>query len=340
MMLNVVLLFLFCSVLLYVLLAGADFGAGIVELFSSEENQERTKKTLYRVMGPVWEANHIWIIIAIVILWVGFPKFYNVLVVYLHMPITIILIGITLRGVAFVFRHYDAFVDDSQKIYDGLFRFSSLLTPIFIGITFGAMISGKIIVTDNYQENFYQLFVAPWCDFFALMVGLFFAALCAFLSSVMLIGESGDHEISIFIKKATVATISVVVTGFLLLIVGYIQNIIFINYFFKSPWSIVLVTLSAVLLVPLFLVIKKGYKVISRALAGAQVVLILSGALFAIYPNALVFNSNQMLSLIESKAVEDVIYVLGVTLLIGGGIILPGLLHLLKSFKLIKILDK
>ena len=107
-MIYVVLFFLAFSLLLYVLLAGADFGAGIVELFSSKKNQAITKKTVYRVMGPVWEANHIWIIIMIVILWVGFPAYYNILVVYLHIPLTLMLLGITLRGVAFVFRHYDA----------------------------------------------------------------------------------------------------------------------------------------------------------------------------------------------------------------------------------------
>ena len=74
-MLSVVLFFLFFSLFLYVLLAGADFGAGIIELFSSRNQQEKTKKTVYRVMGPIWEANHIWIIILIVILWVALPHF-------------------------------------------------------------------------------------------------------------------------------------------------------------------------------------------------------------------------------------------------------------------------
>ena len=90
-MLYVVLFFLSFSLLLYVLLAGADFGAGIVELFSSEENQNITKKTVYRVMGPVWEANHIWIIILIVILWIAFPNYYYIIVNSLHIPLTLML---------------------------------------------------------------------------------------------------------------------------------------------------------------------------------------------------------------------------------------------------------
>jgi len=132
-----------------VVLGGADYGAGILELFSSEENQKITKRTLYRVMGPVWEANHIWIIILIVILWIAFPVYYNIMVVYLHIPLTIVLLGVTLRGVAFVFRHYDAVIDNSQKLYDGMFKVSSLITPIFLGIVFGALISGKITIADT-----------------------------------------------------------------------------------------------------------------------------------------------------------------------------------------------
>ena len=85
-------------------------------------------------MGPVWEANHIWVIILIVILWIAFPKYYKVMVTSLHIPITLMLLGITLRGVAFVFRHYDAFVDKSQHVYNWLFRISSLITPIFLGM--------------------------------------------------------------------------------------------------------------------------------------------------------------------------------------------------------------
>jgi cytochrome d ubiquinol oxidase subunit II len=172
--------------LFYVILAGADFGAGIIELFSTKKNQVVTKKTIYRVMGPVWEANHIWIIIMVVILWVGFPEFYNILVIYLHIPITLVLLGITLRGVAFVFRHYDAYNDKSQILYDWMFRFSSLVTPIFLGITAGSMLSGKLIITSNYENfSFYQLFINPWMNGFTILVGFFFAALCAFLTSIL-----------------------------------------------------------------------------------------------------------------------------------------------------------
>jgi cytochrome d ubiquinol oxidase subunit II len=108
-MIYVVLTFLFLSILFYLLFGGADFGVGILELFSASKNKKITKETAYRVIGPVWEANHIWLIICIVILWIAFPYYYYIIVTQLHIPLTLLLVGIIGRGTAFVFRHYDAF---------------------------------------------------------------------------------------------------------------------------------------------------------------------------------------------------------------------------------------
>ncbi|MEW4924169.1 cytochrome d ubiquinol oxidase subunit II [Algibacter sp. 2305UL17-15] len=339
-MLYVVLFFLMVSLLLYVLLAGADFGAGIIELFSSKKNRQITKKTVYRVIGPVWEANHIWIIIILVILWVGFPEFYNVIVVYLHIPLTLILLGITLRGVSFVFRHYDAYKDKSQILYDWMFRLSSLLTPLFLGMTFGAMVSGKIVITDNYATTtFYNIFINPWLNGFSILVGLFFTALCSFLAAVLLIGEASDSERKLYVKKAGVANLAVIIIGFLVLSFGFINTIAFVTDFIKNPYAIGLVVLSALLIFPLIQSIKKAKKVSSRFLAGTQVVLILFAAILAHYPNLLITADSEM-SIIEAASTEKVIEVLGISLIIGGAVILPGLFHLFKSFKMIKALDQ
>jgi cytochrome bd-type quinol oxidase subunit 2 len=130
-MLYVVIAFLWISILLYLLLGGADFGAGIIELFTSKKNKIVTRKTLYTAIGPIWEANHMWLIIAIVILFVGFPEIYTTMSVHLHIPLTIMLLGIIARGTAFTFRHYDAVVDDMQNLYNPIFAWSSFVTPLF-----------------------------------------------------------------------------------------------------------------------------------------------------------------------------------------------------------------
>ena len=90
-MLIIVILFLWASVLLYLLLGGADFGAGILELLSPSREKKITRRLTFNAIGPIWEANHMWLIIAIVILFVGFPIIYTTISVYLHIPLVIML---------------------------------------------------------------------------------------------------------------------------------------------------------------------------------------------------------------------------------------------------------
>src|SRR6195952_439882 len=155
-MLYVVIGFLWISILLYLLFGGADFGAGIIELFTTKKNREQTSKTMYRAIGPIWEANHMWLIIAIVILFVGFPVIYTTISVHLHIPLAIMLLGIIARGTAFAFRNYDAVIDDMQKIYNKIFVYSSFITPLFLGIIAGSAVSGAI---DLKAHNFWDAYI-------------------------------------------------------------------------------------------------------------------------------------------------------------------------------------
>lgn len=339
-MLYVVLFFAVFSFFLYVLLGGADFGAGIIELFSSTQNQKPIKNTVYHVMGPVWEANHIWIIILVVILWIAFPVFYNIVVIYLHIPLTLVLLGITLRGAAFIFRHYDAIKGESQKLYDRLFRISCLITPIFLGMCFGALVSGDIQLLDAAPKaGFYEFFVRPWFGLFPLVIGLFYAGLCTFLASVFLIGEAAQDEKKMYIRKATIATIAVVALGFIVLIAGFAEGRIFVTDFFHNPFALGAVGLSAIILYPLSRAIRLGRVIRCRIFAGLQVILVLFAAIITHFPYMISTTSGPV-SLLQGIAPASVINVLGITLVIGGALILPGLFHLLKSFQMIKMLDE
>lgn len=336
-MLYVVLFFLLFSLLLYVLLGGADFGGGIVELFSSRKNKLTTRNTIYRVMGPVWEANHIWLIILLVILWVAFPVYFNVIMIYLHVPFVLVLLGITMRGVAFIFRHYDAIVDRSQLFYNWMFRISSLVTPVFLGMSFGTLIGGKIILTDDYTGfTFSELYLWPWFNSFTFLVGIFYAVLCAFLAATLLIGETQGKVRKMFSKKSAYFTITLVLLGFILIAYGYIYEVKFIKDFVSNPVSIGAVILSGLLLIPLWRAIKRQNTLGSRYLAGLQVVLVLFAALYAHFPY-IIITAEKEVSLLEGLPPQAVIQNLGIMLLIGGGVILPGLFHLMRSFGMIKI---
>src|ERR1700712_5679274 len=152
----VVILYLWLSVLLYLTLGGADFGAGIIELVTAGRDRSVTRKTLHHAIGPIWEANHMWLIIAIVILFVGFPLIYTTMSVHLHIPLAIMLLGIIARGTAFAFRHYDAVIDDMQKLYNKIFVYSSFITPLFLGIIAGSAVSGAI---DLKAHNFWDAYI-------------------------------------------------------------------------------------------------------------------------------------------------------------------------------------
>ncbi|NUY80556.1 cytochrome d ubiquinol oxidase subunit II [Flavobacterium sp. MAH-1] len=338
-MLYVVLVFLVLSFFLYVLLGGADFGAGIIELFSSKDNQKPIKKTVYEVMGPVWEANHIWIIIMIVILWIGFPATYNVVVVYLHIPLTLVLLGITLRGAAFIFRHYDAIKGGSQKLYDRLFRISCLITPIFLGMTFGALVTGDIVlIEDNPNAGFYEVYVHPWLQVFPILIGCFYATLCSFLASVFLIGEASDDEKRMYMRKARVAILAVIAFGFLVLITGFAEGRDFVTDFVANPFADAAVLLSAILLYPLFRAIRFGRVKRCRFFGGLQVSLILFAAAITHFPHVIETTSGK-LNFMDGLAPQSVMNVLAISLIIGGLLIIPGFLHLLKSFHMIKMLE-
>src|SRR5471030_676536 len=144
-MLYIVITFLFLAIVLYFLLGGVDFGAGIIELFTSDGNKHRTRKTMYQAIGPILEANHMWLIIAVVIMFMGFPVIYSEMCTYLHIPLLIMLLGITARGTAFSFRNYDAIKGErTQNIYNHIFVYSSFITPLFSGIIAGSAVSRQI----------------------------------------------------------------------------------------------------------------------------------------------------------------------------------------------------
>ncbi|MDB5086469.1 MAG: cytochrome ubiquinol oxidase subunit, partial [Mucilaginibacter sp.] len=167
-MLYVVISFLFLAIVLYFLLGGADFGAGIIELFTSEKNKSRTRKTSYQAIGPIWEANHMWLIIAVVIMFVAFPTIYSTMCTYLHIPLLIMLLGITARGTAFAFRNYDAIKgENTQRIYNKVFVYSSFITPLFLGIIAGSAVSGRI---DINADTFLSAYIFSWLNWFSVAI--------------------------------------------------------------------------------------------------------------------------------------------------------------------------
>lgn len=179
------------SLVLYAVLGGADFGGGIWDLFASGPRAKAQRALIDRAMAPVWEANHVWLVLIVVLLFAGFPRAFSAASVWLHIPLTLMLIGIVFRGSAFVFRHYDVTEDPVQHRWGRVFAVSSLASPFFLGVSLGAITSGRIRI-DAATGDFMSRFVWPWLHLFPVLVGLFALCLFAFLAAVYLTVEA--HE--------------------------------------------------------------------------------------------------------------------------------------------------
>jgi cytochrome d ubiquinol oxidase subunit II len=271
-----------------------------------------------------------WLIIAIVILFVGFPEVYTTLSTYLHIPLVLMLIGIIARGTAFTFRHYDAVKDDWQKVYTQIFYFSSLLTPFFLGLIAAATISRSI---NPNADNFLDLYIFSWLNWFGIAVGLFTIAICAYLASIFALRETIDRlELGLMIKKSKQTMIFVVITGGLVFFTAYLSDIPLLMWVFSKPLGI-MATLFATICLVLILRAMNNQKLLPvRALAGFQVVMILVAATYQHNPNIILFGNGEHLSLLEHVAAPKTISALGWALMLGSVFILPFLFYLMISF--------
>ncbi len=330
-MLYVVIVYLWVALLLYLLLGGADFGAGIIELFTSEDNKAKARKIMYQAIGPIWEANHMWLIIVIVILFVGFPGIYATMSIHLHIPLVIMLLGIIARGTAFAFRNYDAVTDNMQKVYNRIFVYSSFITPLFLGIIAGSAVSGQI---DVHANTFLSAYIFSWLNWFSVTIGLFTVSLCGFLAAIFLIGESTDPaERKRFVRKAWQMNIAAVISGGLVFISAISDHIPLVEWVFGNAVGITAVSAATVSLIILWYLIINGRSKSLRLLAGFQITMILLTTTYKHYPNIVILKNGGYLSLIENKGADKAIDALGWALLIGSLFILPALFYLIYSFQ-------
>jgi cytochrome d ubiquinol oxidase subunit II len=331
-MLYVVIAFLFLAIVLYFLLGGADFGAGIIELFTSDKNKSRTRKTSYQAIGPVWEANHMWLIIAVVIMFVGFPVIYSDMCTYLHIPLLIMLLGITARGTAFAFRNYDAIKGErTQNFYNHIFVYSSFITPLFLGIIAGSAISRQI---DLHATTFLSAYIFSWLNYFSVAVGLFTVALSGYLAAIYLVGEAdNDTDAGRFIKKARFMNILAVIFGGMVFLAAELEDIRLAHFIFGNPVSLIAVIAAAVSLIMMWVMIYKGKKKIIRVFAAFQVTMILLAVGYMHFPYFIMIKGGENLSLLMLHAPPKTIDDLGWGLFIGSFLILPSLFYLYYSFQ-------
>ncbi|WP_113700050.1 cytochrome d ubiquinol oxidase subunit II [Nonomuraea lactucae] len=128
----------------YVLFGGADFGGGVWDLLAGgPEGGRRQRELIEHSIGPVWEANHVWLIFVIVLLWTGVPPVFASVASTLYIPLTLAALGVIARGSAFAFRKVSTELWQ-RRLFGAAFAFSSVVTPFFLGTVAGGVASGRV----------------------------------------------------------------------------------------------------------------------------------------------------------------------------------------------------
>ena len=181
---------LFAGVVAYALFGGADFGSGFFDLIAGDARQGGELRTLVdHSIGPVWEANHVWLIYVLVMWWTGFPESFASAMSTLIIPMLLALLGIVLRGAAFAFRKYAATLGQA-RLFGAVFAGSSLVTPFFLGTVAGAIASGRVPARGRGD------LWASWLNPTSVFGGAIAVGTCVFLAGVFLAAdaERGGHE--------------------------------------------------------------------------------------------------------------------------------------------------
>ena len=202
----------------YALFGGADFGAGFWDLTAGgPERGEAPRELIEHSIGPVWEANHVWLIFIFVVTWTAFPVAYESIWLTMFVPLTIAALGIVLRGASFAFRKAVT-NPQARRIFGGGFALSSVLVPFCMGAMIGGIVSGQVPSGGKAGDP-----VDSWLNPTSIVIGLLAVAAVAYLSAVYLVSDArraGDAAMAqYFLRRATAAALVVGVLSVIGLIV-------------------------------------------------------------------------------------------------------------------------
>jgi cytochrome bd ubiquinol oxidase subunit II len=316
------------SLIVYALMAGADFGAGIWSFFARGPRAYWQRHAISDAIAPIWEANHVWLILVVVLMFTGFPHAFSAMMISLHIPISLMLVGIVLRGSAFVFRKYDTRGEVFQRRWNMVFGVASLFTPVLQGMILGALATGRIRVlpTGEAQTGFFEGWLTP----FAVACGFFAAALFAFLAATYLTHDlRGDPKMqNDFGRRALWAQ------GFL----AVLSLVVFFASKSGAPvmyagltnwWAPLLLAWTGLAAGTATVALWLRKYELARVAAIAEVGLILTGWSIAQFPNLITPD----VTVFNSAAPEITLRLLVVALGTGAIVLLPSLVYLFHVFK-------
>jgi len=340
----------------YVLMGGADFGGGVWDLLASGPRREGQRSLIAHTIGPIWEANHVWLIIAVVMLFTAFPEVFALLGILLHIPLSLMLLGIVLRGSAFVFRSYGSGSDATQRRWGRVFAVSSLITPVLLGIIVGTVASGALVRGANSlvgaavgggagpltagttgtrdffghgASSFSSVFVAPWLEPFPIAIGILALTLFAFLAAVYLTIAARDELLrEDFRRRALAAALAVLASALGAIVVAQFNAPGVSRTLLESPVAPFLQAFTALAAFTAIAALWTRHYQLARLAAAAQVSLVLWGWALVQYP----FIVPPLMTIRDAAAPRITLELLLLALSVGAVVLVPSLLYLFRTF--------
>jgi cytochrome d ubiquinol oxidase subunit II len=316
------------ALMLYALLGGADFGGGFWDLTASGPRRQAQRALISQALAPVWEVNHIWLILAWVLLFTAVPKAFAAFGLSLHLPLTLFMLGVVARGSAFAFQHFDTGAsshDDAHPVgqrWGWVFSVSSLLAPLLLGLMVGALASGH--VGDG----------VPLTRFTAL-TGFFALALFSFLAAVYLCVEASEVALAEDFRRRALGmgVVVGVLAGAVLLCASTDASWVF-QGLWRSPWAALLQIATGLCALTAFVLLWRRRYAGARLAAIAQVALIVVGWGAAQYPYLIVASLTVPGLTLESASAQGATQRAALWVLsLGALLLIPSLLLLFRVFK-------
>jgi len=315
------------SLIVYALMGGADYGGGMWDLLASGPRAKRQRHAIVEAIAPIWEANHVWLILVIVLLFSGFPRAFSAIMIALHIPITAMLIGIVLRGSAYVFRKYDSTADAVQRRWSTIFGIASFFTPFFQGLTLGALTTGDIqVVEDHVTTGFF----AGWLTPFALACGLFALALFGFLAATyMTVDTQGQPDLQNDFRLRAIWAETALIPLAIIVFITSKYGAALMYRGLTNWWAPLLLGWTALSALTAALALWSRRFYLARIAAVAQVTFILLGWGLAQFPHLVTPD----VTLQNAAAPESTLKLLLLALGAGTVVLLPSLIYLFQIFK-------
>jgi cytochrome bd ubiquinol oxidase subunit II len=301
----------------YALFGGADFGGGFWDLIAGgPERGQPPRDLIQRSLTPVWEANHVWLIFCLAVLWTAFPSAFSAIFTTLYVPLTLAALGIVLRGAGFAFRKSIVGLQ-GRRAMGATFALSSVLTPFFMGAVVGAIAAGNVPAGGDGDA------FSTWLQPLPLLVGTMFVATGAYLAGVFLVGDArrgGDEEMERYFERRALG--AAVVAG-ALAIGGLIALHSEARYVFDRLTSqgLPLVILSLLSGIALLVVLLRGGRRPLRPLAAGAVATVIWGWGVAQFPYLLPTS----LRIDQAAAPDPTMMIIFIVFAVAAVVVLPSL---------------